>query len=380
MGKLLRKNSLKGGLVATIMSIIAVGTAYAAVNVYSAQQAESGTRTANATVVSDTSASGNSVVKFTSSGQAGNDRCPYRFPTLDCVGLPPGWTSAATYTSDRIVSGDNTVYENFTMDGAVLYVTGENVTIRGVRFINGAGISTVRNDWCAVNTVIEDSYFSGSGADWLASGLDATVEEGGYTLRRVAMDGVYEAVRVGGRNLDNWACGNVAIEKSYIRVTYPPKCMTTPGWDWHGDGLQFYDGQYSSVKDTVILMDGASGVSECYGTAPYFLANQCNSGRTGSPPWTTIQCSTIQPWYNNTLAAHGGVIADVDGLIVAGGSYPFRTYMPTKVKDLYVKNNDWVYGPIDVACSVVTAGWDAHLATIDGNGQPVAGAAVSCQN
>lgn len=378
MKTLLRKNGLKGGLVTAILSIVAVGTVYAAVNVYSSQQAESGTRTVNATVVSDASASGGSAVKFTSGGQS-VDRCPNRFPTPTCVGLPPGWTSTATYTSDRIISGDNTTYENFTMDGAVLYVTGENVTMRGVRFINGAGISTVRNDWCAVNTVIEDSYFSGSGADWMASGLDATVEEGGYTLRRVHMDGVYEAVRVGGQSNQNYPCGDVAIEKSYIRITYPPKCMTEPGWDWHGDGLQFYDGQYSSVKDTVILMEGALGASECYGTAPYFLANQCNTGRNGSPPWATVTCSTRQPWYNNTLAAHGGVMADVDGLLVGGGSYPFRTYMPTKVKDLYIKNNDWVYGPRDAACSVVTAGWGAHLATIDSNGQPVAGTAVSCQ-
>ena len=73
-------------------------------------------------------------------------------------------------------------------------------------------------------------------------------------------------------------------------------------------------------------------------------------------------------------------MADVDGLLVGGGSYPFRTYMPTKVKDLYVKNNDWVYGPIDVACSEVTAGWNARLATIDGNGQPVPGNTLACHN
>lgn len=374
MNKLLRKNGIKNGLLAGILSLVAAGAVYAAVNVFSSQQIESGTRTANASVVSDASASGGSAVKFTS-GQASGDRCPYRFPTPDCVGLPPGWTSTATYTSDRLITTDNTIVENITMDGAVLYIVADNVTVRGVRFINGAGISTERNNYCAVNTVIEDSSFYASGADWMASGLDATIQPGGYTAKRVYMDGVYEALRVGGRGLSGSSCGSVSIEKSYVRVSYPPKCMTTPDWDWHGDGLQFYDGQYSSVKDTVILMDGASGVSECFGTAPYFLADQCN---TGSPGWNTVGCSTFQPWYNNTLAAHSGVMADVDGLLVAGGSYPFRTYMPTRVKDLYVKNNDWVYGARDAACSSVTAGWDAHLATIDGNGQPVPGAVVAC--
>ena len=41
-------------------------------------------------------------------------------------------------------------------------------------------------------------------------------------------------------------------------------------------------------------------------------------------------------------------------------------------------NNDWVYGPIDVACSDVMAGWNARLATIDSNGQPVPGNTLAC--
>ncbi len=377
MARLTIKKIVASTLIVSGISVLMAGVVYAAVNIFSSAELELASKTATVAVVSDTSASGNSAVKFGTSGSAGTDRCPYRFPTPDCVGLLPGWASTVTYTSDQIISADNAIVQNATVDGAVLYITGDNVTVRNVKFINGAGISTERNDYCAANTIIEDSYFSGSGADWMASGLDATIEEGGFTARRVYMDGVYEALRVGGRNLTG-PCGNVAIEKSYIRVTYPPKCMTTVGWDWHGDGMQFYDGQYSSISDTVILMDGASGVSECYGTAPYFLANQCNSGRSGSPPWTTVECSDIQPWYNNTLAAHNGLMANVNGLIVAGGSYPFRTYMPTKVQDLYVKNNDWVYGPIDVACSAVAAGWGAHLATINANGQPVAGASLAC--
>lgn len=356
------------------------GPVYAATNIFFAQEIETGTRSGNTSVVSDTSAANGSTVIFTDGEQAGGSTCPHRFPTPDCVGLPSGWTSTATYTSDQIISADNAVVENITMDGAVLYVTGDNVTVRKVKFINGAGISTSRNDYCAVNTVIEDSTFTANGADWLASGLDATIQDGGYTARRVYMDGVYEGLRIGGRVQEGNPCGSVAIEKSYIRASYPPLCPSTSGWDWHGDGLQFYDGQYSSVTDSVIFLDGTSGVSECFGTAPYFLADQCNTGRSGSPPWTTTGCSEIQPWYNNTLAAHGGVMADVDGLIVAGGSYAFRTYMPTRVKDLYIKNNDWVYGPVDAACSDVTAGWDAHMATIDGNGQPVSGAAIACSN
>lgn len=331
-------------------------------------ESESGTKSANAEQIADSSASSGNAVKFTGDS---DDSCPYRFPTPSCVGLPSGWTSTATYTADRIISTDNATVENITMDGAVLYITGDNVTVRNVRFINGAGLSTERNNYCAVNTVVEDSTFSSNGADWLAPGLDGTVEMGGYTLRRVHLDGVYEALRVGGRIE---GCGPVIVEKSYIHVVYPPECSTDPGVDWHGDGIQFYDGNYSSITDSVIWMDIYSP-SHCEGTAPYFLADQCN---TGSPSWNTTTCDSFQPWYNNTLAAHGGVMADVNGLIVKGGGYAFRTYLPTKVDDLYIINNSWVFGPRDAACGDVTAGWDAHLATLDGNGQPIVGATVAC--
>lgn len=54
-------------VIATVFaSVLAItGLAYAATNIYHAGQAESGTRTANAAVVADTSASGNSAIRFT---------------------------------------------------------------------------------------------------------------------------------------------------------------------------------------------------------------------------------------------------------------------------------------------------------------------------
>lgn len=338
-------------------------------------EAETGNLAGGAVVASVTGQSGSGVVKF-GSGTGSTSSCPNRFPTPSCAGLPAGWTSTATYTSDRIISADNAIVENITMDGAVLYITGDNVTVRKVKFTHGAGISTERNDYCAQNTVIEDSTFTPDGAEWLAPGLDATIEDGGYTARRVYMDGVYEGLRVGGRNLTR-PCGDVTIEKSYIRASYPVLCPSNPSaWDWHGDALQFYDGLHTTITDSVINLDEVW--PDCAGTAPIFFADQCNTGRSGTPPWSTVSCTTIQPWYNNTLAAHGGVIANINGLMIAGGGYSFRAYMPVKVKDLFIKKDSWHYMASDVDCSNVTAGWDAHLATIDANGQPIAGAAVPC--
>lgn len=55
---------IRVGSVIAALCVIATGTVYAATNIFHSAQAESGTRSANATLVSDTSASGSSAVKF----------------------------------------------------------------------------------------------------------------------------------------------------------------------------------------------------------------------------------------------------------------------------------------------------------------------------
>lgn len=71
------------------VSLLAIAITYAAINVSS--EAEDGSRTTNAALVADASASGGSAVEFTT-GAVG-DACPYRFPTPSCVGVPAGWNA-----------------------------------------------------------------------------------------------------------------------------------------------------------------------------------------------------------------------------------------------------------------------------------------------
>lgn len=60
-------------------------SAWALANVYTAQEGEAGTRTANAVVVSDATASGSSAVKFGTNVAGGCPAYP-AFPDANCTG------------------------------------------------------------------------------------------------------------------------------------------------------------------------------------------------------------------------------------------------------------------------------------------------------
>ena len=101
------------------------------------------------------------------------------------------------------------------------------------------------------------------------------------------------------------------------------------------------------MRNTTLIMQV---VNECYGTAPFFYPK--NQGNTS---------------------------VDIDGLLVGGSSgYPFRSGMPGPVKNLNVIDGSWVYGPVDVDCSVVT-GFQAQVVKLDAAGQPVStGRVIGC--
>jgi hypothetical protein len=119
----------------------------------------------------------------------------------------------------------------------------------------------------------------------------------------------------------------VLIQDSFARVTSPDSCG-----DWHGDGIQGYDGAALTVRNVTLELIERTG---CGGTAPYFYPR--NQGNTS---------------------------AIIDGLLVKGGGFAFRNGMPGSVKGLRVVDGSYGYGPIDVRCSVL-AGWDAQLVKID---------------
>ena len=160
---------------------------------------------------------------------------------------------------------------------------------------------------------------------------------GGYTARNVSITGVPEGFRVGG---DSVGCGPVVIEDSYVHVVPPDVCN-----DWHGDGLQGYDGPALTVRNTVLRMTLGP---RCGATSPFFYPS-----------------------------GQGNTSADIDGLIVDGGGYPFRLGTRGTVRNLHIINNSWVYGPISVACGLLSS-WQASVSTFDANGQPVVARAQAC--
>jgi hypothetical protein len=154
----------------------------------------------------------------------------------------------------------------------------------------------------------------------------AAVGTGGYTARGVEINGLPEGFRVGGNHS---GCGPVVIEDSFARVVRPDVCG-----DWHGDGIQGYDGSQLTVRSTTLLLieDG------CGGTAPFFYPDR-----------------------------QGNDSVDIDGLLVSGGGASFRLGTPGTVSNLFVEEDSWYYFPVDVLCSRL-AHWEATIATVTSSG------------
>jgi hypothetical protein len=229
---------------------------------------------------------------------------------------------SGTYT----INTPGAVVEDLRITNGTINVTAKNVTLRRVQAV-GSVIANYTSATCATGLVIEDSEIVRGTAPTTDDAWPA-VTSGGYTARNVLIDGVPEGFRAQGRS----ACGGVAIHDSYVRVVSPDVCT-----DWHGDGIQGYGGGALTVRKTVIDFIDTNG---CGGTAPFFYPDQDNAS------------------------------VDIDGLVVSGGGYPFRLGTPGTVRNLYVVDRSWAFGPLDVRCSLVTQ-WQAATATLNSAGQPV---------
>jgi len=255
------------------------------------------------------------------------------FPTRGSAGLPAGWQPARQVTGDYWIRQAGTVIEDVRFTDGTIYVDAPNVTLRRIHAV-GAIIVNDYDNVCKNGLLIEDSSFVPSGPTSDAHGQ--VIGPGGYTARNVLIDGVPEALRVSGKS---YGCTAVHIENSFIRIAAPDACG-----DWHGDGIQGYDGPPLVVRQTTLLMEERPG---CYGTAPFFYPS-----------------------------GQGNTSVDIDGLIVSGGGYSFRNGMPGSVKNLHVLE-DWGYGAVDVNCSVLST-WQAQVATLSAAGQPVPVRPIQC--
>jgi hypothetical protein len=240
-----------------------------------------------------------------------------RFPTPDTTGVPAGWTPAQVRTSDLEVTQPGTVVQDMLLQNASIIVKAPNVTIRRVD-LQGGSITNFNGNPCQGGMVVEDTTIEPPPGQQYSIETEGVIEASGYTARRVKIWRRSEGFR------SEEDCGGVRIEDSFAKIVIPPgRC------DLHSDGIQGYGGAWTTVVNTTIDFNEAS----C-GTAPYFMPK--NQGNTG----TTI-----------------------DRMLVMGGGYPFRNGVPGTVSGLKIVNNSWVFGPIDVACSLLSS-WDAAIVTM----------------
>jgi hypothetical protein len=252
------------------------------------------------------------------------------FPSPSTTGVPLGWKPTSTYTKTLRISVNGAVLEDVRLVNSDLVIDANDVTVRRVEILGGHIFNDTRGQ-CHNGLVLEDVSLVRAPGQVTTDADPPAVGTGGYIARRVKIEGLPEGFRVGGRSR---GCTAVTIEDSYVKIAFPELCR-----DWHGDGIQGYDGAALTVRNvTLDLVEG----DRCAGTASFFYPQ-----------------------------GQGNESVEIDRLLVKGGGFPFRLGMPGSVHGLRIVHGSWGYGPIDVKCSVIN-GWDAQIVTIDPPSHPVA--------
>ncbi|WP_052435571.1 hypothetical protein [Bradyrhizobium japonicum] len=249
------------------------------------------------------------------------------FPGPSTTGVPLDWKPATTYTRTVRISKRGAVLEDVRLVNADLIIGADDVTVRRVE-IQGGHIVNETSGKCHNGLLLEDVSLVRAPGQTTTDADAPAVATGGYIARRVKIDGLPEGFRVGGRSR---GCAAVRIEDSYVKVTSPEMCR-----DWHGDGIQGYDGAALTVRNVTLHM---VEIDTCGGTAPFFYPH-----------------------------SQGNESVEIDGLLVQGGGAPFRLGTPGSVLGLRIVQGSWGYRPIDVKCSAIKE-WDAQIVTIDASGQ-----------
>lgn len=262
-----------------------------------------------------------------------DDAVPTTFPGPGTAGLPEGWTPRRTHTGDLHLTEPGEVVSDLRITDGIISVEAENVTLRRVQAV-GSRVVNDAGPVCGSGLVVESSEFVRSDVR-TGDGDLQVIGNGGFTVRDVVIDGVPEGIRVGAKQ-----CGDVVVEDSFIRVVPPDVCN-----DWHGDGIQGYGGGSLTVRNTRIIM---RETAECYGTAPFFYPS-----------------------------GQGNTSLTVDGLLVEGGGYAFRSGTEGSVRNLQVVQDTWGYGPVDVLCPALTT-WQAHTVTADEEGRTTPVDPIEC--
>jgi hypothetical protein len=252
---------------------------------------------------------------------------PNVFPNPSNTGVPAGWAPAATRSSDMDVNTAGAVVQDIRFtNGANLNINAPNVTVQRVE-LQGGSIGTEKP-----GVVIRDTTIDRASPE--TNGGEGVISSCGYTAIRVAILDRNEGFREGG------GCSAdtpTTIQDSFVRITPPEPCG-----DWHGDGVQGYQGQNLHVTNLTIDFHETSS---CTATSPFFYVG----GSGGSPDGHAV----------------------INGLLLKGGGYSFRMGTPGSVQGLKIVDGSWRYGPIDITdsgCGAISP-WEAQIVNVDANWQ-----------
>jgi hypothetical protein len=254
---------------------------------------------------------------------------PNQFPNESTTGTPEGWEPVTTTGSTVFLTEDDEVLEDVRVtDSAEVIVSGQNCIIRRCELWGGR----INNNpaGCGNGLLVEDtSLLPEDPPDGPANDGEGVVSYGGYTARRVKILNRSEGFRVSSVDL---GCGPCTIEDSFVLLAPPVPCV-----DWHGDGIQGFNGAGLTVNNLTIDMRDTDG-GTCFGTAPF--------------------------WWPSGQGNEGDV--NIYRLLVMGMGYPFRLHMPASVDQLKIVNNTWEFNPVEVTCAGITF-WNAEIVEIDAN-------------
>jgi hypothetical protein len=302
-------------------------------SVASASPGVSTTPSALASSTAGPTATPKPAVKPNNAPPAGSGVLAGAWPNPGNTGVPAGWKPASTRTTNLEVRTAGTVVQDIRLVNADIIVTAKNVTIRRVE-IEGGGIFNNGTGSNCAGLLIEDVSIVKAPGQVTTFSDGYVVGPGGYTARRLKVDGLAEGLRVS----DKDRCGPVLVERSFVRIAAPDSCSG----DWHGDGIQGYYGAALTVRNSTVDMTGTS--KSCDGTSPFFYPDQ------------------------------GNTRADVDGLLVKGGLYlGFRLETAGSVRNLMMVRGTG----LDVGCANLSV-WSASEVTADANYQPTVLRALSC--
>ncbi len=208
-------------LIAVASTMLLAASAWALVNVYTAQEGEAGTRTANAIVVSDTTASGNNAVKFGTAAAAGCPAYP-AFPDENCTGwqhtgvtlqtVPgqktsgTGWNWEGSPFNYVKITGNNAVVDGVDITGCVYIDVGvTTATIKNSRITGNCNyMIRLANANTPINLTVMDTEIVGGAVQ---------MQGAGYTWLRVNAHGFSGKAAMTG--------SNATVEDSYI---HDPTC------------------------------------------------------------------------------------------------------------------------------------------------------------